>query len=186
MEEIKTVIDNTKDWYNLADTALKIGLGALIAGGFTYITTKANHTHENKKNQYELKKQLILKTSQLSSKYFSKVRHLYHLWNAPLTKNKFLKDLDEQLLKQYAKDNRIYVTGKKEIEKIDANLSLLGLEDLFSILVKYDNLIKKIRIEIFENKITFPGNNEDCVIELRKLKEEYNKALSKFFLNLKY
>lgn len=162
MEEIKTVIDNTKDWYDLADTALKIGLGALIAGGFTYITTKANHTHENKKNKYELKKQLILEISQLSSKYFSKVRHLSHLWNTPLTANKLFKDLDEHILKQYSKDSIIYLTSKEEIEQISTYLSLLGEEQTLSILLSFDKLIKKIRLQIFNNEITFPNDNDDC------------------------
>lgn len=186
MEEIKTVIDNTKNWYDLADTALKIGLGALIAGGFTYITTKANHAHENKKNQYELKKQLILEISQLSSKYFFKVSHLFHLWNTPLTTNKFLKDLDDQVFNQYIDDSKIYLSSKEEIEQISAYLNLIGEEKILSSLLSYNKLIKEIRLKIFNNEITFPTIDDDCVSQLLKFQREYNNKLSKLFLELKY
>lgn len=185
MEEIKTVIDNTKDWYDLADTALKIGLGALIAGGFTYITTKANHSHENKKNQYELKKQLILETSELSSKYFLKMNHIFYFWSSPIIRNKFIKDLQPSLIEKYKSYNDIYHTRIEIIEKINANLSLLGLEYLFDKLLSYDNQIKEIKFKIFSNEIVFPDDNEIFMIQVDNIKKEYNQKLSKYFLELK-
>ena len=63
MEEIKTVIDNTKDWYDLVDTTLKIGLGALIAGIFSFLTLKSNQKHELSKEKFKQKSQILMSTN---------------------------------------------------------------------------------------------------------------------------
>jgi hypothetical protein len=37
------------DWFSIADTAIKIGLGALISAIATYLTTRKTHAHELQK-----------------------------------------------------------------------------------------------------------------------------------------
>lgn len=185
MEEIKTVIDNTKDWYDLVDTGLKIGLGALIAGGFTYLTNKTNHSHESNKLQYELKKQLILETSELSAKYFLKINTLFLTWGSEPTKGKFIKDIPPEWENIYLENNLIYNTRKEEIEKIMSNLSLLGLEDVNNLLVKYDTFVLTVRNNISSGQLTFPQGNEEFFNEIHEIKKQYNLSISKYFRNLK-
>lgn len=186
MEEIKTVIDNTKDWYDLIDTALKIGLGALIAGSFTYLTTRTNHSHENKKIQYELKKSLFLEANELSIKYFSKIYTLFNVWGSDFVENKKISNLPLEWKKLYSEDNIIYNSRRNDLEKIGANLSLLGLSEVYEKLLRYDFIILSYRNEISNENKNFPSKKEfqELMIEPNKLKKEFNKSLQDYFNKL--
>ena len=51
---MKTIIDHTKNLYDLIDTSIKIGLSSIITGVITYKITNKNHSHEIKKMEKSL------------------------------------------------------------------------------------------------------------------------------------
>lgn len=52
------ILQMSKEAYQLFDTTIKIGLGALISGIVTYITTKMNHKHEINKLEKNHEKEI--------------------------------------------------------------------------------------------------------------------------------
>ncbi|WP_429234944.1 hypothetical protein [Aeromonas salmonicida] len=59
-----------KEWLEVVDTAIKIGLGALITGGFTYLGIKKNHQSERSKFIREHKIKILEEVSSDLDKYF--------------------------------------------------------------------------------------------------------------------
>ena len=55
----------------LIDTALKVGLGAIISGITAYMITGRNHEHEEAKTKWEARKSLVIETLKSSQEYFS-------------------------------------------------------------------------------------------------------------------
>lgn len=188
MEEIKTVIDNTKDWYDLVDTTLKIGLGALIAGIFSFLTLKSNQKHELSKEKFKQKSQILMSTNNdfniISNSIYNyldfHISMLMHGYDN--TKNLQTKDKEkyEEIEKEYIKANNKFPT-------IKSNLNLLGIEEIKTIIQKYDEKISRYRQYLVKNdyflieKIAI----EKILDELLFLEESYNKIISKYYENLK-
>ena len=60
-----------KEWIDVADTAVKIGLGSLITGVFTYLGVKFSHDSEKKKFMLEHKTKLLEHIAEDVEAYFS-------------------------------------------------------------------------------------------------------------------
>ncbi|WP_428027042.1 hypothetical protein [Arcobacter sp.] len=163
MDEIKTVIDNTKDWYNLLDTTIKIGLGAFIAGTFTYITNKSNHKHEEKKLQYELRRNLLIETNELSSKYFSSFIYLF-----------------EKIENNKEEYEKALMLKRKNYFKIDFNLSLLNLHSCR----KYINSCEQLSEKIIKELKIEENSDKVSIVKLMMEKENFFQELEKYFKNL--
>lgn len=174
MEEIKTIIDNTKDWYNLADTALKIGLGALIAGFFTYINNKSNHSQENKKLKFELKKNILIEINELSSRYFYLLIQLTDIMD---------NNLDNDFVSEIEKIKNLHHSMKELKSKIDFNLNLLSLDSSRKFLHDYE----QERIHFFKllNDGKIDNSKLKNIVERLILhKENFYSELKKFFDNI--
>ena len=68
-----------KEWIDVADTAVKIGLGSLITGVFTYLGVKFSHNSQQAKFLLEHKVQVLEKISSDAEEYFS-------AWNALISR----------------------------------------------------------------------------------------------------
>lgn len=174
MEEIKTVIDNTKDWYDLIDTSIKIGLSSIITGIITYKITSKNHSHEIKK--MEKSREIEISKEKLNKKfiYFEEfiketepfinaLGKLTKEWNKYEEKNVFLNELSQIEQESYIKIDDEFVNSKNDTDKVARNLRILGLEDILKTLQTIDGIINTKRALIRLNKITF--------IQLDELKE---------------
>ncbi|PKG79872.1 hypothetical protein CXF80_17025 [Shewanella sp. Actino-trap-3] len=60
-----------KEWIDVADTAVKIGLGSLITGVFTYIGVKFSHKSEKGKFMLEHKTKLLEQIAEDVETYFA-------------------------------------------------------------------------------------------------------------------
>lgn len=67
-----------KEWIDIVDTALKIGLGSSITGIFTYLGIKLNKSSELKKHSMEHKTKLIEQAS-------ADMQHYFITWRAYIT-----------------------------------------------------------------------------------------------------
>lgn len=58
------------EYIDVIDTAVKIGLGALISGVTTYIITNRNYQHEHNKNRLKRKSDLLIVCAEHLDSYF--------------------------------------------------------------------------------------------------------------------
>jgi hypothetical protein len=186
LEEIKTVIDNTKDWYDLIDTSIKIGLSSVITGIITYKITSKNHSHEIKK--MEKSREIEISKEKLNKKfiYFEQfiketqpfldsLGKLTKEWNKYEEKKVFLKELSQSEQELYIKIDDEFINSKNDTDKVARNLRILGLEDILQTLQTIDGIINTKRALIKLNEITFIQQDE-----LRELRKTVN-ALIKLY-----
>ena len=62
-------------WPEVADTTVKIGLGALIAGGFTFLTTRMGHDRQAQASQAANRRILIEKVLELLNEFERRYIH---------------------------------------------------------------------------------------------------------------
>ena len=108
-------------WIYVADTAVKVGLGALLAGGFGALNAYQSHKKEDSKD-YAAKRRELIESVMLNVDEFSKEVSLYLelLMNGVSNKNN--GDLSQEDLKD------IETTEKKVFEKFnEINSSKLKL-----------------------------------------------------------
>lgn len=188
MDEVKTVIDNTKDWYDLADTALKIGLGAFIGGFFTYITTKSNHKHEISKEKFNRKIEMLNEATGKLENYFTCTFKLMDKWYGYASKGiKRKNQLKEKALDEYIEIDALYLQNTKDVQYAFAQLNMLGLKETRDIVIEYDKIILKIRNNIALEKDDIPS--EDYILEMmgktNAIKNKYYNKIKKYFDDLK-
>ena len=62
--------NSTLTWIQVADDAIKIGLGALIGGLFTWIVARHNNKSAIKKLQFERKAQILSDAAKIHEEHF--------------------------------------------------------------------------------------------------------------------
>lgn len=189
MEEVKTVIDNTKDWYDLADTALKIGLGGFIGGFFTYITTKSNHKHEISKEKFNRKIEMLNEANTNMEKYFSSAFKLLNIWYGfSLLDHKNIKDMDRESQEKYFQTDIEYTNTTNELLlNALSKLEILGLEEMTDAIRQYEDIIMKKRNSIIEKKLEIPSTTsiDEIVSKTTGIKTVYHQKLKEYFDSLK-
>ena len=188
MADAPTIINNTKDWYDLADTIIKIGLGAFIAGGFTYITNKSNHEHEFSKEKFNRKITMLNEATALVEQYFKSIYVLMDNWYA--LSNKKIKKIDElsdTLHDKYLENDKSYIATTRDIQYALAQFNILGLNEINDILKVHDKKIINIRNFIILKEQDIPSKEEllKLMNDLSKIREPYYKKVKEYFENLK-
>ncbi|WP_276669031.1 hypothetical protein [Thalassolituus oleivorans] len=127
-----------KDALEIIDTAVKIGLGALITGVSSYLLANRNYKNERLKVNLE-QDRLILKeiavdfeNANNGTNQFVIDIHDYHF-----NKSCNLGDLSQRLAKSL-------LDSTSHIEKAMANSNLLGLSDIFTELTEYLDILNKL------------------------------------------
>lgn len=157
----------------LIDTAIKVGLGAIISGITAYVITGRNHEHEEAKTKWEARKSLVIETLKTSQEYFSAcsnfVAHIDGVSKEIESSGKpkpdyitFLKEADKQFLQK-----------RFNIELCYGYLLVLaeGKSEPASKLWEYHDLLSELRNLIFSDpKLSVP--NQESLEEYRtKLSE---------------
>ena len=161
------------EWTDVADSAIKIGLGALIGGGFTVWLQALKDKNTISLESYKRRKEII---EEISNEFSVFNKHLSHFWAAlknafyknnhnTITKNdkEELKELEKNIYNQFAEvallSNKLhliaeydadvvldgYVENAREFFKV-ANLSNTTLND---------ELMDKYRSEFLEERKRF-------------------------------
>lgn len=163
------------DVYSLVDTAIKIGLGALITGVGTYCVAKLNHERELKKIGTIRKIDLIEKVSEQAELYFygwqrmaSSLGGIYSGRNIPTdgfsaVQWKKIKERDEAFL-----------SSKEHVYQVIARLRLLGANEAANLLGEMNKSIGKFRDPMILKRTT-PTHEE-----FKKVREEVNEYIKKF------
>jgi hypothetical protein len=163
----------------IIDTAVKVGLGALIAGIVAYLISRENRTHDVDKAKWEARKSILLETIQASQEYFSKSSRFFACIDgvSKSIEEKGRQKNDEDL--QYI--NQACVQFSEDQHSIEFIFGLLlalnaGKSESSDFLWEHQNVIKKLRSYIGADKNEPNIPNQDMI-------ESYRNKLSKLRTN---
>ncbi|MGF1881611.1 hypothetical protein [Vibrio splendidus] len=177
-----------KEWVDVVDTAVKIGLGSLITGCFTYLGLNVSHKSDQKKFMLEHKVKVIEEISQQADTYFiawmgviTKVLGItkskpHDLETIELTSNeiKAINDKDQILTETWSTK-----------ESIKSKLRLLNANPAGKAFVECSNLECEIR-ELLFFQMKCPNYNEVNAYSERvsNAQRKFHKALAKAYDDL--
>ncbi|MEL7979574.1 hypothetical protein AAG584_05985 [Vreelandella titanicae] len=175
-----------KEWIDVADTAVKIGLGSLITGIFTYVGVKFSHKSEKSKFMLEHKTNLLELIAEDVETYFAawdsyiskisgiaRYRKNNEKTGEELTKNQkaSIKERDSNLIESWTKR-----------ESAISKLRLLKTEKASKALSSCKTLEKEMRdLIVFDKEMP----THEYVVEYRKRarekKREFHNELADFY-----
>lgn len=165
-----------KEWIDVLDTAVKIGLGALISGSFAYFGNRFSHKAQQKKFMHEHKIKVIEEISQQLDVYFSAASGYVNLY-AGMVK-KLEPDTEEVTLEKNqirALKNKDGLLVESWVEKNAAKsrLRLLKATEVSGALSDFSAIEYDFRENIVFNR-NYPNYNEIGVYRARFLKAKNN------------
>ncbi len=188
MADTTTMINNGRDWYDLFDTSIKIGLGALISGISTYYITKSSHKHEFSKEKFNQKISMLNSASDALEKYFLATHKLIDFLYGMTEKNiTNLDKLSENKLNSFTAIDQNYLNEIDNALLAISKFNLLGLKGIANSIYDYDKVILPIRNDLVltrELKLT-----SDEILKLLPTlsdkKTSMHKKINKYFDELK-
>jgi hypothetical protein len=174
-----------KEWIDVVDTAVKIGLGGLITGIFTYIGLRFSSKSDKSKYMLEHKATILEKVSSDAEDYFS-------AWNSfisPIsaaTKSFSENEEIEKYLPKHQKiigeRDKLLVESWHKKHAVSSKLRLLKASDAVNKFRACSVLEKEIRDALWFTK-EYP-NHESIVIyrdKVRDSQREFFDALSDYY-----
>lgn len=173
-----------KEWIDVADTAVKIGLGALITGVFTYLGIRFNKASERQKYFLEHKSRLLEEASNNLEDYFA----AWKRFNGRLTAISKQVDVEETMYVEDLDLSKLLPVDKTLVEswafreRAITLLRLLSADDIANDIVKLRRLESDIRTPLLFDNI-LPSYNEmiEYRIKIEKSAESLHNSLSVFF-----
>lgn len=177
------------EWVNVADTAVKIGLGGIISGIFTYLGLKYSHKSQQSKYLFEHKIKLVEQITADIDEYFTALSS-YVGQISGIAKTRNIQSFEEKPLEQSQWD---------AIRKYDSLLVLSVPKRTYAVaklrLLKANNVVQKLQ-QCFEleselrDKIIFIKEMykydelQNYIEKLRKAKLDVHDSLSDFYDSL--
>jgi len=173
-----------KEILDVIDTAVKIGLGALISGISTYQITKRNHTHENTKNSKDKKIEILECVSEEVEPYLTSFHALLAKSFVYVTHdNKVGPIIANSQVSTVLNEMDVDLINKRgDMYKAKSKLKLIGLNDVIEKLEDLGEIEDRFREEIIFNKV-LPTEEElsKYSTNYRKYKNNYELSLQKSF-----
>ncbi|EJG1640350.1 hypothetical protein BT051_RS20070 [Vibrio alginolyticus] len=174
-----------KEWIDVADTAVKIGLGALITGFFTYLGVKFSHKSEQKKFFVEHKVKVIEEISIQSDEYFSAWNNLINKVAGIvkcLTHDEETLELKQKQITSIRAVDAQLVTAWSQKQAALTKLRLLQANDSEKALLKCSNKEKELRDMIIFDK-QYPNYSKISKYrnEAKECQKKYLEALAKTY-----
>ncbi|CAK2046431.1 conserved hypothetical protein [Vibrio crassostreae] len=177
-----------KEWIEVVDTAVKIGLGSVITGFFTYLGLKFSHKSDQKKFMLEHKVKVIEEISEQADAYFI-------AWVGVITKVSGLtKSMPHDIETVEFTPNQIKIIRERDTvlvqawsskESIKSKLRLLNANSVGKAFANCSNLECEIRELLFFTK-KYPNFNEvdEYRMRVNDAQCEFHKALAKAYDDL--
>lgn len=176
----------SKEWVDIVDTAVKIGLGALITGVFTYIGIKFSHKSERSKFMLEHKAKLLEQVAKDVEEYFSSWDYF----------NSIVEGTAIGLERDGIEDRKLTVSDQEQIGKRDkdlveswpkresaiSKLKLMKATEASEALVSTRSLEKELRDRIIIEKEILKSNEvREYRNDVRDTMNNVHKALADFY-----
>lgn len=176
-----------KDWIDVADTAVKIGLGGLITGVFTFIGVRFSHRADKEKHLLEHTTKTLELISQEIEEYFRS-------WNYYISKISGIakvlkangKEVSEFQKKSIKERDDILVESWAKRESAKSKAYLLKANKVVTAIVECKKLEKELRDKIVFEKL-MPTYEEIEEYRERKKTSEDNVhiELSNYYASLR-
>lgn len=188
MADTPTIINNSKEIYELIDTAIKIGLGALISGIATYFVTRSSQKHDISQKKFDQKMTLILDSNAAFTNYTKTVMEILDFHYSASTQNiSSINDLNDEDQIEFKKIEKNYINSLSNHDDLKNKLNLLGLKQSLEYINKYQSLFTNFRKSFIEKKQVFFDEEEitDLTEKLHNFEDNYNNSMYTYFENLK-
>lgn len=174
------------DIYSLIDTALKIGLGALIAGVATYLTTKLSADKEKEKFILEHR----IKTIELASE---RIEDFFDAWLRVLSRvgavskrrldaNAEPGNFTDGEMKQVKERDSVLVEAWSARNSAISRFQVLGATDIVRAIDATNTLLTEFRnLIIFEKKVPSLNEFETTRSRVNEHRREVQSAISVYY-----
>jgi hypothetical protein len=173
-------------WIEVADTAIKIGLGSLVTGLSAYFLARTNHLHSLRRDM-TLKRVAILESAcAAAEEYFSYCTHMYNVVGGMTVigdgEARFQKPEEWAVVDDIERDLRTALDARN---KARAQVSMLGVEDALDALTKFNDTLSGFR-KIVATSRTVPSAEQFGAIttEFRVHKRSFYAAAASFLTKL--
>lgn len=172
------------DWINIIDTAVKIGLGALISAVATFVITKQTHNHQINAEK-RLKRNELLDTIVVSiDDYFSALNRLFLAVNGTSRAYPDLQKLDysnerhKPLLDKIVERDIEFCESRVKKQHAETRLHILNLPEPIKILNELNAIeIECRKLVLFEHQLPSIQQSNDWQSVLSKKREEFFGAI---------
>lgn len=163
------------DVYALIDTALKIGLGALIAAAAGYIKIRAIAANDKEKEFREVRKQIIINSTEKMEPYFSSTENYLSKLDSLARQGFPAGQTNLAELKPFKKMDHAFCMLRNDRAAAISSLHLIGVHSIDQISKRLIAVENKMRLPIvFES--TLPSHEE-----VTSLIEENTKIVHDFY-----
>ena len=174
---------------DVVDTAVKIGLGALITGCTTYFVNSKNHKNDREKYFVEHKVETIETSAEKVDEYFNALSGLLtkvggisrRMEEAGEPLNKISKNRMNQI---NDRDNSLVDSWSSKNQAI-SRFRILGAQQVVNQILKSRNIQKELRNKVIFDK-EIPSYEEFISMrrEINKIKEDVHNEISAFYHNI--
>lgn len=167
-----------KDYLEIIDTAVKIGLGASISGIAAFAITKLNNNHDKNKELINRRLNTIESITEDLIEYFNDFSLLMSAINVIYNEETLIYT---SVLENISEKNNKCTSSRGLKNKVILRLELLKLKDTIKILNKADKLNLKITDIIYSKE--YPNKKEflEWKKELLNTKEQVFESLSNHY-----
>lgn len=168
-----------KEIIDVIDTAVKIGLGALISGVATYYVTVLNHNKETEKD-FDRRKKEIIEAIAEDVETFSNAALVYWAYLVEFTRYKESEEKIPRGLKDKVLNagNRIFQDTAK-LTSAESKLLLLGFDGCELAVRDYADFVKKLRRTAWEEESSL------TTAQVESFREELKNKRRCFYEELK-
>ncbi|WP_448554573.1 hypothetical protein [Thalassotalea montiporae] len=174
-----------KDWIDVADTAVKIGLGSLITGIFTYLGVKFSRKSDRAQFKLEHKTKLLEQISSDAEGYFSAWNLLISPVSAAAKKlphDEPVKEYPERNLKMIRiRDGELRDSWTQK-HAVVSKLSLLKANDASEKFIYCAEAEKELRDALWFDESYLNYNQvEEYRNRVRTLQKDFSEALANYY-----
>lgn len=173
-------------WIDVADTAVKIGLGALISAGASITVARLNHRKENQKTIISKKLQMVEDISELAEEYFYFFTRLSNRVGPMIRiSDNVGKSLTEAQRKIIAERHEGFGELLSKRNKAVALIMILKIEAARAALKSFNDALAEYRdIIVFQKILIGPEQAEEIVTRCQKYRSEFFLAIGNYLESL--
>jgi hypothetical protein len=139
---------------DIVDTAVKIGLGALISGVAAYFIAKLNHDREAQKAQTTRKRDLLEGIAEQVESFTHTALKYWALTRERATYERDGDEMPETRFSEWQNISSVALRDSyKEMTNAEAKLLLLGEDECQKLLREYGEYVSKFKSESYSSKL---------------------------------
>ncbi len=169
----------------IIDSAVKIGLGALIAACSAYLLARQSHSRELEKDHIRRKRELLESVAEQVESFTHIALRYWALSGDWIRCNRDQRSISEDRLKELERARIALFDSFKEVTNGEAKLLLLGLKDAQLSLRAYGDTVTELRKALsINNTVTSEESLQNWRSRLLETREVFFQDLSHAYQRL--